>query len=75
MALLVADAKTDGSPSTYAQIKEEERKEPLEVPFNYLDHDGTGSFAPILFVNIVQKLEGLSLGEEAAAVCGGPEWR
>ncbi len=62
-ALLVADAKTCGPPPTYAQIKEEERKKnPLGVAFNY-----TGALNPTLLVKILQTLEGLSLGEEAAA--------
>ena len=68
-ALLLADAPTSGPPPTYAQIKEEERKKnPLEVAFNYLDHEGKGSLNPTLLVNMPQKLEGLSLGEEAAAM-------
>jgi len=68
-ALLLADAPTGGPPPTYAQIKEEERKKnPLEVAFNNLDHEGTGALNPTLLVNMLQKLEGLSLGGEAAAM-------
>ena len=68
-ALLLADAPTGGPPPTYAQIKEEERKKnPLEVAFSYLDHEGTGALNPTLLVNMLQKLEGLSLGEGAAAM-------
>lgn len=68
-ALLLADVPAGGPPPTYAQIKEEERKKkPLEVAFNYLDHEGTGALNPTLLVNMLQKLEGLSLGDEAAAL-------
>lgn len=68
-ALLLVDAPAGGPPPTYAQMKEEERKKnPLEVAFNYLDHEGTGALNPTLLVNMLQKLEGLSLGEEAAAM-------